>query len=147
MRHSPSVAPTNELDPTIVVGIDKGMPGFPELSSLTITPIDRDSLFVWVAATESAQVAFLAVNPFVYFPEYEVELSSIEEGALAVAPDDDLIVYCLVTIDRAEGVATANLLAPLVINMNSLIAQQIILEGDHPLRARIPVPPMKECPK
>jgi len=147
MTDSPTTVTTSEVDPVVVVAVDKGIPGFPELSSLTITPIDRDSIFVWVAATESAEVAFLAVNPFVYFPEYDVELSSIEEDALAVGPGDDLIVYCLVTIDRQEGLASANLLAPLVINMSRLIAQQIILEGDHQLRARIPVPPMKEYSK
>ncbi len=142
MSHPLNPSPTPTLDEEVIVAIDRGIPGFPQLSSMAILPIDPDCMFVWFSATESAEVAFLAVNPFVHFPDYEVELSSLEEAALLVSPGDDLIVYCLVSIDRATGTATANLLAPLIINMSKYVAQQIILEGDHDLRARIPVPAM-----
>ena len=57
-------------------------------------------MFVWFEAADPADVAFLAVNPFVYFPTYDVPLNDAEEAALEVEPGDELVVYCFVTIDR-----------------------------------------------
>lgn len=123
-----------------ILTIEHGLPGFPELSSLALSAIDDYGIFVWLFATEDDDVAFLAVNPFVYFPDYDIELSDFDEAALRAAPGDELIVYCLVAVNEQRTQATANLLAPIVINMTQAVARQIILETDHDLRAPLPVP-------
>ena len=123
-----------------VVTIGQAIPGFPELSELAIMPIDGYGMFVWLTSPETFDVAFLAVNPFPFFPEYDVELSDVDEALLAAERGDDLIVYCLVTVDRASGQATANLLAPVVVNASRARALQVILEGEHPLRAPLEAP-------
>ena len=121
-----------------------GIPGFPEASRFSISPIDDYAMFVWFAAAEPTDVAFLAVNPFVYFPTYDVALNDAEEAALGVESGDELVVYCLVTIDRERGAATANLLAPIVVNASKSTAAQVILEADLDLRAPLPMPPTRD---
>lgn len=129
----------------LVIGVEGGFPGFPELSEFSIVPIDQYSMFVWLLAPVAHGASFLAVNPFLCFPDYVVEVSDVDEAALGVEPGDELIVYCLVSIDRQAGnSATANLVAPVVINMTRALAQQVILEGDNPLRAPLPRPDLEE---
>lgn len=119
----------------------QGIPGFPEASRFSISRVDHYAMFVWFEAADSADVAFLAVNPFVYFPTYDVPLNDAEEAALEVEPGDELVVYCFVTIDGENRTATANLLAPIVVNVSKAIAAQVILEADLDLRTPLPVPP------
>lgn len=123
-----------------VLRVEQGLPGFPDLSQLTLAPIDEYGIFVWLLAPAPHELAFLAVNPFVYFPRYEVELTDADQVALEVAAEDELIVYCLVTVNDDQSEATANLLAPVVVNATRGVARQLILEHDLDLRAPLPVP-------
>lgn len=127
-------APTEAL-----LELDGGLPGFPQVCALRLTSVDEFGIFFWMAAADELEVSFLAVNPFVYFADYEVEIGDVDQAALRASPDDDLIVFCFVTLDRDQGTATANLLAPVVINVTRSVACQIILDGDHDLRAPLPV--------
>lgn len=138
-----SLAPASResnLRPSCVVTIGQAMPGFPDVSELAIVPVDEYGMFVWLSAPEHTEVAFLAVNPFLFFHEYDVYLTDADELLLGVEPGDELIVFCLVTVERETAQATANLLAPLVVNTTRERALQVILEGDHPLRAPLVVP-------
>lgn len=137
----------SRADSELVIGVEGGFPGFPELSEFSIIPIDQYSMFVWLSAPAEQAATFLAVNPFLCFPDYAVEVSDMDEAILRVEPGDELIVYCLVSIDRQDGdTATANLVAPVVINMTRAVAQQVILEGDNQLRAPLPRPDLAEQP-
>lgn len=121
--------------------LDGGLPGFPDISALVVQPVDGFGMFVWMTGANEDEVSFLAVNPFVYFPDYEVLVSDDDETRLRVQTGDDLIVFCFVTLDRDRREASANLLAPIVANVTRSVAMQVILEGDHDLRAPLPVPP------
>ena len=125
-----------------VVTIGQAMPGFPDVTELAVAPVDEYGMFVWLSSTEATEVAFLAVNPFPFYPDYEVQLSDADEELLSVEPGDELIVFCLVSVERdaATPTATANMLAPMVLNTTRSRALQVILEGDHPLRAPLIVP-------
>lgn len=126
---------------TRIFEVEGGFPGFPSLSELTISAVDDHALFAWLQSPGDDGVAFLAVNPFVYFPAYDVDLGDADQAALRMEPGDELIVYCLVTMDRRHRRASANLVAPVVINVTRGRMRQVILEGEHRLRAPLPVPP------
>ena len=57
-----------------VFACPSGIPGFSELGGLAILPVDGDALFVWLHSTELADVAFLALNPWPFFVDYEIEI-------------------------------------------------------------------------
>lgn len=123
-----------------VLTLAEGLPGFPHLSKLMLTPIDDYGIFVWLFADEPDELAFLAVNPFVYFPDYEFEVQSDDQLALQAEDGDELISYCLVSVDADRSAATANLLAPIVMNVTRSIARQIVLDRDEPVQAPLPMP-------
>lgn len=129
---------TLHVGPSERIEVVQGLPGFPGLRELVVVPVDEHGLFAWLQACDQADVAFLAVNPFAYFPDYDVELDDTTAGTLEAAHGDELVVYSLVTVHREEGRITANLLAPIVINVTRRRANQVILVGDHPLQAPLP---------
>ena len=108
-------------------------PGFSTLHEAVLLPIDDTGIFVWVQSVSGDDIAFLAVNPFVYHPGYDVQVPTSDAERLDARPADELVVYTLVTI--REGAPTTNLAAPLVINARNRRGLQVILEADLPLRA------------
>lgn len=139
---------TSHLNPTstgtapvdALLELDGGLPGFPDISALVVQPVDDFGIFVWMTGANEDEVSFLAVNPFIYFPQYEVLLSDDDESRLRAEPGDAMIVFCFVTLDRDRREASANLLAPIVANVTRSIAMQVILDDGQDLRAPLPVP-------
>lgn len=130
--------PADQIDGRRIV-LAGGLPGFPGLGELVLTAIDEFGIFVWADHPDD-EIAFLVANPFIYFPDYEVELSDVAQGLLNAGIEDELIVYCFVSIDRETEAMTVNLLAPLVVNVTEGLACQVVLDGDLELRAPLPHP-------
>ncbi len=137
---NPTSTSTITPPPDACLELDGGLPGFPGVSSLLVQPVDDLGMFAWMTGANEDEVSFLAVNPFVYFSQYEVLLTDADEVRLRCGAGDEMIVYCFVTIDRETNQATANLLAPVVVNVTQSMAMQVILEGEHDLRAPLPMP-------
>ncbi len=117
-----------------------GLPGFPQVRGLRLDTVDEYGIFVRVIDARDERLWFLAVNPFVYFPDYEVTLDEEDQTLLEADADNELIVFCLVSVDRADGSMTANLMAPLVVNVTAFTARQVVLDADLPVRAPLPMP-------
>ena len=124
-----------------------GLPGFPEVRGLHFAPVDEYGIFVRVIDARDARLWFLAVNPFVYFGDYEVAIDDEDQRLLEAEDGDEIIVYCLVTVDRSDGTMTANLMAPLVIDVTQRTARQVVLDADLPVRAPLPKHPPVDDPE
>ncbi|MEM7285179.1 MAG: flagellar assembly protein FliW [Actinomycetota bacterium] len=124
-----------------------GLPGFPEVRGVHVAPVDDYGIFVRVIDARDERLWFLAVNPFVYFGDYEVAIDDEDQRLLEAAPGDELIVYCLVTVDRSDGSMSANLMAPLVIDVTQRTARQCVLDADLPVRAPLPKQPTEDGPE
>ena len=116
-----------------------GLPGFPEVRGVRLDTVDEYGIFVRVIDARDDRLWFLAVNPFVYFPDYEVAIDDEDQDLLEAGREDELIVFCLISVDRADGTMTANLMAPLVVNVSARTARQVVLDADLPVRAPLPM--------
>lgn len=123
-----------------VISITDGIPGFPDFARFVLLEADDEQPFYWLQSTDDGELAFLAVVPWQYFPDYDLKLADDDERALAVEDPDDLLVLNLLTIERDEKNVSANLLGPVVINQGARLARQIVLEGDFPTRAPLGSP-------
>jgi len=82
---------------------------------------------------DGPQIRLFLVSPHVFFPTYapEIPAGTLDDGAQRV-------LFVVVRPADADGeVPTANLLAPLVIDPATGHAAQVVLDGDHPLRAPV----------
>lgn len=101
------------------------LPGLPGRSSYRLEPVaDADGLFT-LRSVDGPPTRLYVVDPSVYLPGYEPELPGADEkrALVVVHPPTD------------REPATANLLAPIVVDVSTGTAAQTVLDGDWPLRA------------
>lgn len=128
-----------EVDEETTISLPDGIPGFSAVRGVVLIKVSEDQPYYWLQDVERGDLAFLAVVPWEYFPEYELVLSDEDEVALQVESPSDLLVLTLVTIDRDVPLVTANLLGPIVVNQKHRIARQTVLLGDHSTRTPLGV--------
>lgn len=114
-----------------------GIPGFPEARQFALVWWgDEDGPFSILTSLEQNGLEFLVVPPHTFFPDYAPEVDDDTAERLGLESAEDALLMVIVTVGDDPGSATANLLAPIVVNRHSNEAAQIVLtDGDHPLRA------------
>ena len=78
---------------------------------------------------------FLVVPPAVFFPDYAPEIDDASAARLELTDAQDALLLLVLTVGDDAGSATANLMAPIVINARTRSAAQVVVEGTYPLRA------------
>jgi flagellar assembly factor FliW len=78
-------------------------------------------------STEESGVCLLMIKPWDYFKDYEIEMSDEEIDELDIKNEQDVIVYNIITV--RENKISANLVAPVVINVINKNGRQIILSN------------------
>ncbi|KKM12367.1 hypothetical protein SY88_04275 [Clostridiales bacterium PH28_bin88] len=119
-----------EIDEREVLRFLSGMLGFEDLNEYVLAPVPDNPAFTWLQAVEDPAVAFLLVDPFLFFQGYEVELKPQHRENLQVDGPDQVVVYAVVTIPPT-GVKdmTANLVGPVAVNLAKKRGLQLILDG------------------
>ena len=113
-----------------------GLPGFPEAHRFTLVWWgDESSPFSILASLDHEGLEFLVVPPLAFFPLYTPEIDDELVERLGIESEDDVILLVIVTTGENAGEATANLMAPIVINRHTRQAAQAVLSEDFPLRA------------
>lgn len=111
-----------------VIEMAAGLPGFPDARRFVLVEWGEEgSPFSLLRSLDHDSLEFLVAAPVVLFPDYEPEIDDAYADALGLTSADDALVLVLVTVaDRAEH-ATANLLAPIVVNVHTLVGAQVVL--------------------
>ena len=114
-----------------------GIPGFPDAKRFTLVWWgDESSPFSILACLDDPALEFLVAPPMAFFPMYAPEIDDDTVERLGIDTEDDVLLLVIVTTGDDAADATANLLAPIVINRHTREATQAVLvDGDHPLRA------------
>jgi flagellar assembly factor FliW len=82
--------------------------------------------YYWLQAAEPDEAAFIVINPFLFRPDYEMDLDDGELASLQLDKAEDALVFAILTVP-VEGPMTANLQGPVVISRGSLLGRQLIL--------------------
>ena len=118
-------------DPRIVTMQEGGILGFGHLRQFILLIPDEKKAFWWLQSLEDGAVAFLVTDPFKIFPDYEPDLFLADVESLHIEYEGDVVLLSIVTVRKVPTLSiTANLRAPIVINMKGLVARQIVLERD-----------------
>ncbi|NLM95356.1 MAG: flagellar assembly protein FliW [Firmicutes bacterium] len=111
-----------------ILEFPSGILGFEEYKGYVILEIRKDGLFRCLQSTDDPDVAFVIIEPAVFWPDYQVQ---VEAEALAeIGPIDDpgdVAIYAIVTVPRDVAKMTANLQAPLMINRKTRRGKQVVL--------------------
>lgn len=120
---------TIEIVENDIITFSDGVPGFPDMHQFVILPYDEESPFIILQSATEDYLAFLMTDPFLFFKEYEFEIDQENMDNLEVKDEKDIAVYTMVTVPVGKvKEMTANLVAPVVININNRAGKQIVLE-------------------
>jgi flagellar assembly factor FliW len=118
--------------PTISMAVP--MPGFPAHREFVLVRLNEDGLLYAFTSVEDPELRFLVAPPEPFFPDYAPEIENEVFAALNTKDPERLLVMVVITAGVNE--TTANLLAPIVVDRDSMRAQQVVLSGSSlPVRA------------
>ena len=108
----------------------EGMLGFSEITRYVMIQHRDGSPFLWYQAVDEPNLAFVVVDAFTFFPDYEVIMSSEDVEVLNCDKPGDLAVFLVVVIPDNPEDMTANLRGPLVVNVSNKVAKQVVLTDE-----------------
>jgi len=132
----PPEQPEGEPD-TPVLSFDEGIPGFGPRHHFALTDLTQDGTFQMLTCLEDPELTLVVSSPWLFFPDYEPEISEADRSVLGLEDPADAIVFCsVIAEDTAELIL--NLRAPFIANSRTRRARQVILEDEsQPLRAAV----------
>ncbi|MCL1835927.1 MAG: flagellar assembly protein FliW [Treponema sp.] len=104
----------------------QGLLGFETLKDYLLLDAERQP-FYWLQSMDEEQVAFILVNPFLFRPDYEVNIGNEELADISLHSPEKALIFSIVTIPSDAGPMTANLQGPLIINRDNRTGKQAVL--------------------
>ena len=84
---------------------------------------------------DEPEIQFVVAPPAVFFPDYAPEIDDATAETLGIASAEEVLVLLVVNPGDGIASATANLLAPVLVNTATRRGGQVILDEDLPVRA------------
>jgi len=114
-----------DVDERQKVHFPTGLFGFETIKDYVLIDAERQP-FYWLQSTEVDHIAFIIINPFLFRPDYELDIDDELVKDIGITSPDKALIFSIVTIPPS-GPMTANLQGPLVINRDTRIGKQAIL--------------------
>jgi len=128
-----------ELKKEDVLTFPEGLLGFADLRQFVLLDDPSDEIFAWLQSCEAPAVAFPVLEPELFFtPTNKTNLNKGDLEALKLPSQDKARYFSIVTIPDDPTLMTANLKAPIVINIQARLARQCVLQ-DNNLAIREPI--------
>ena len=119
-----------EIEAKKIITFPTGLPGFEKLRRFFMLPAEGTEHIQWLQSVDKPETALLVIDPFQYFADYSVDLPEPDLEELGLAKPSDALVLTTITVPQKKpGSATANLVAPIVINTRHNKSKQVILNG------------------
>lgn len=120
----------------------EGILGFNNLRKFVLLDDPNDEIFAWLQSCEVPGIAFPILEPELFVQNYQVALTKHDLEALQLVPQLDFKgktrYFAIVTIPEDPTQMTANLKAPIVVNVEKRVARQCVLQ-DNNLAIREPI--------
>ncbi|MGI5915974.1 MAG: flagellar assembly protein FliW [Anaerolineae bacterium] len=129
------------IERTTTLTLPRGLVGHSEWRRFSVFADSTAGPLIMLESLDDPDLFFLAIEPHYAVAEYfpEVDISMLEP--LDLAPDDEPMLLCLLTVHEQPARITANLLGPLVVNPRNGYAVQVVLSNS-PYSARHEVCPV-----
>ena len=117
---------------------EEGLVGCPEWRRFAIELNVAGPVIHLLRCLDLEGVALYAADPFTIVPDYEFEIADPDAEALGLSDPKDALVLVVLTVHEDPPGVTANLLGPLVVNVTTGRARQLVLAASE-YSARHPV--------
>ena len=130
-----TVPESTALTPVTDLLLDGGMPGFPASQRFALVEVAEAAPLLRLVSRDEDDLEFVVVPPAVFFPDYAPVIDDATVHSLGIRSAEDAMLLLVVNPGDDAGAATANLLAPVVVNLATRQGGQVVLDEDLPIRA------------
>lgn len=103
--------------------------GFDSYDGFRFTVAEENPSFGYLESVEDPNTGFIVTSPFRFFPAYEFQIEDKDKAELDIKAPEEVLVLSIINVKNPFLESTANLLAPLIINVTNNKGRQIILTG------------------
>ncbi len=121
-----------------ILQFEEGLLGFNDLTRFVLLDDPSDDIFAWLQSCDEPSIAFPVLEPELFEDKFELNLSKSDLASLKVDTETNLRSFCIITIPEDPSRMTANLKAPVVVNIEKRVARQVVLQ-DNRLEIREPI--------
>lgn len=127
-----------EISDDKIIKMQKPILGFEGLNSYCLIEQEEFHPFMWLQSINDPAIAFIVVNPVLFFSDYRIRIHSKEVADLAVKSPENVETYVIVTIPKNPNEMSVNLQGPILINTENNMAKQLVMvnsvyQVNHPL--------------
>ena len=115
-----------DVDENQKISFPQGLFGFESYKDFVLLDAEQEPFF-WLQSVDDVHIAFILINPFLFRPDYEMNIDNDELHAIGISDPAKAVTFSIVTIPSDAGPMTANLQGPLVINRETHLGIQAIL--------------------
>jgi flagellar assembly factor FliW len=102
-----------------------GLFGFEAFKEYVLLDAEQEPYY-YLQSVNEAGVAFILLKPFLFRPDYEINVDDEELKGIDINDPGQALVFAIITAPDG-GRLTANLQGPIVINKESRMGKQVVL--------------------
>jgi flagellar assembly factor FliW len=120
-----------EVDDDKLICFPQGIIGFPDLKDfLLVHDSESEGGIRWMQSIQEPAFAMPVIDPLIVMPDYNPCIEDDLLTPLGKMTDENTLVLVTITVPHEIENMTVNLKAPIIINGENRIANQIIAEDD-----------------
>jgi flagellar assembly factor FliW len=116
-----------EIPDEKIITMPKPILGFEHLKRYCIIEREDSEPFLWYQSLDDPAIAFIIVNPLLFYADYHIEVNPKEVEELKITDVKAVETYVIVTIPTDPSQMSINLQGPVLINTETRLAKQLIL--------------------
>jgi flagellar assembly factor FliW len=124
-----------------IIKMPFGMLGFPDKKEFFILQHQENSPFFWYQSIDDPGLAFVITNPFLFIPDYKIDLEATLKEMLWNGDGDNGYLDLFIVVNIPRGMPhkmTGNFIGPILVNSKNYQAVQMVL-SDSPYTHRFPL--------
>ncbi|MBY0385613.1 flagellar assembly protein FliW [bacterium] len=121
-----------------VLNFPEGLLGFSDLDRFVLLDDPSDEIFAWLQSCDEPSIAFPVLEPELFSDTFKLSLTKSDLNSLNCEEQTGIRPFCIITIPEDPTMMTANLKAPIIINIAQKLGRQCVLQ-DNKLEIREPI--------
>lgn len=129
-----------EIEEEKIIVFEQGIIGFPEMKHFTLIfdmEKKEETAIMWLQSMDESEFALPVMSPESVMPEYSPTVGNEFLDSLGELKVEDVYLLVTVTVPSNIEEIAINLKAPIVINVSTNKASQMIVEDDYPIKYKI----------
>ena len=129
-----------EIEDEKILTFDQGIIGFPYMKHFALifdVEDGKEAKIKWLQSMDEECFAMPVMSPYELVPDYHPSVSYETWQTLGEIRDEDVLVLVTVTVPTDITQMSINLKAPVVVNLATNKASQVIVEDEYPVKYKI----------